>query len=428
MVTPLALVKRSYVARATLLLTGGDVLAKGAVFATQMVLARTFDAEAMGALSFCMMVLLIASAAAECGVNPALLRIASAELARGRAAGGAVRLALGVKLGAGAAVTAIGALLAPLLARRYFPEGGATGALLAAFAGGLAAALGSLASTIFIAWERVPRELVVRGAATALRVGIVLALVLLPAVPRWQAAAIALALTPLLHALLSASFLPAAAAAGPPLAPDARREFLRLSFTFGGAGALGVAATYLPGPITFARAGNIEAAHYYLASQLVLPVTVLLSQYLMVMSARTARAPDGQAALHLQRRSLPFLGVLVLGLAALFLAAGPAMTLLWSDRYGAAAPVARGLLAATALQILAAPIDVLVFYHKRADIALATNLLCAAAAAGLAWWLAPAHGAAAVAWAFALSVLGSRLAGLVLLATGGLRERRGHLA
>ena len=425
MVTPLALVKRSYVARATLLLTGGDVLAKGAVFATQMVLARTFDAEAMGALSFCMMVLLIASAAAECGVNPALLRFASAELAAGRAAGGAVRFGLGLKLAAGAAVTALGAFLTPLLARRYFPEGGAAGALLAAFAGGLAAALGSLASSIFIAWERVPRELVLRSIATALRVGIVLALVLLPTAPRWQVAAIALALTPLLHALLSASFLPAGATAGPPLAAAARSEFLRLSFAFGGAGALWVAATYLPGPILFARAGHVEAAHYYLASQLVLPVTVLLSQYLMVMSARAARAPDGRAAIHLQRRSLPFLGALVLVLAALFLAAGPAMALLWSERYGAAAPVARGLLAAMTVQVLAAPLEVLVFYHKRADIALSMNLLCAAVAAALAWQLAPAHGAAAVAWALAASIAVSRIAGLLLLGAGGLL-RGGH--
>jgi len=157
----------------------------------------------------------------------------------------------------------------------------------------------------------------------------------------------------------------------------------------------------------------------------VLPVTVLLSQYLMVMSARAARAPDGRAAIHLQRRSLPFLGALVLVLAALFLAAGPAMALLWSERYGAAAPVARGLLAAMTVQVLAAPLEVLVFYHKRADIALSMNLLCAAVAAALAWQLAPAHGAAAVAWALAASIAVSRIAGLLLLGAGGLL-RGGH--
>jgi O-antigen/teichoic acid export membrane protein len=424
MVRPLELVQRSYVARATLLLTGGDVLAKGAVFFTQMVLARTFAAEAMGSLAFCMMVLLITSAVAECGVNPMVIRFASARLAAGLDAGGVVRFGFGIKLAAGAVVMALGALLSPAIAGRHFPGGGAGGAVFAAFAGGLAAALGSLASSIFIAWERVPRELVIRGIATALRVGVVLALVLLPDAPHWQPAAIALALTPLLHAMLSAPFLPPGATSGAPLPADARSEFLRLSFTFGGAGALWIAATYLPGPILFARAGNVEAAHYYLASQLTLPITVLLSQYLMVMSARVARAPDGREALRLQRRSLPLLCALVGGLGLVFILAGPTMSLVWSERYAAAAPVARGLLAAAALQVLAAPIEVLVFYHKRADIALAINSLCAVSGAVLAWWLAPAHGAGAVAWAFALCFAVSRIAGLSLLAAAGLLGHR----
>ncbi len=423
LVKPLEMVQRSYVARATLLLTGGDVIAKGAIFATQMVLARTLDAEAMGSLSFCLMILLIASAAAECGVNPTVVRFASARLAAGEEAGGVVRFGLGVKLGAGLAVMALGALLTPTLAQRAFPGSGSSGAVFAAFAGALAAALGSLASSIFIAWQRVRRELVIRGIATALRVGIVLAVALLLEPPRWQSVAIALALTPVIHAFLSAWFLPPGATGGTGLAVTDRREFLRLSFTFGGAGALWVAATYLPGPIIFARAGSVEAAHYYLASQLVLPITILLSQYLMVMSARVARARDAREALHLQRRSLPFLGLLVGGLGLAFAAAGPVMSLVWSDKYGAAAPVARGLLCAVALQVLAAPVEMLIFYHKRADISLVTNLICAASAAGLAWWLAPEHGAAAVAWAVALSYATSRVAGIMILGAAGLLGR-----
>jgi O-antigen/teichoic acid export membrane protein len=423
MVKPFELVQRSYVARATLLLTGGDVLAKGAVFATQMVLARRFDAEAMGSLSFCLMLLLIASAAAECGVNPAVVRFASAELAAGRPAGGVARFGLAVKLAAGAVVLAVGALLTPLLTARFFPGGGAGGAVFAAFAGALAATLGSLVSSIFIAWQQVLRELLIRGAATALRVGVVLAVVLLPDAPRWPAAVVALALTPFLHPVLSAPFLPSGATLGAPLAPDARSEFLRLSFIFGGAGALWVAATYVPGPITFARAGKVEAAHYYLASQMVLPATVLLTQYLMVMAARVSRAADAAEALHLQRRSLPFLALLVAGLGVAFLAAGPAMALLWSKPYASAAPVARGLICAAALQVIAAPIEMLIFYHKRAGLSLAINLLCAGSAAGLAWWLAPAHGAGAVAWGFAASFAGSRLAALALLARAGLVGR-----
>jgi O-antigen/teichoic acid export membrane protein len=422
MVKPIELVQRSYVARATLLLTSGDVLAKGSVFVTQMVLARRFDAEAMGSLSFCLMLLLIASAVAECGVNPAVVRFASEELAAKTEAGGVVRLGLGVKLGAGAVVLALGALLTPILAGRYFPAGGAERAVLAVFAGAGAAALASLASSIFIAWRQVRRELAIRGAATALRVAIVLGVVLLIEPPRWQAAVVALALTPLLHALLSLPFLPRGAVQGPPLAPAARNEFLRLAFIFGGSGALWIAATYLPGPITFARAGAVEAAHYYLASQLTMPITVLLSQYLIVMSARVSRAGGSGEALHLQLRSLPFLLALVAGLAVAFVASGPVMSLLWSERYGGAAPVARGLLAASAVQVIAAPIEVLIFYHKLAALSLGMNLICAAGAAGLAWWLAPAHGAAAVAWGFAASLVASRIAAfLVLAASGHLR-------
>jgi len=422
-VKPFELVQRSYVARATLLLTGGDVLAKGAVFVTQMVLARRFAPEAMGSLSYCLMVLLIASAVAECGVNPAVVRFASAEHAAGRDAGGVIRLGLRVKLAAGLLVFAVGALVTPFLARHHFPAGGAEGALLAVFAGGLAASLGSLASSIFIAWQQVLRELLIRGAATLLRVGIVLAVVLLPDPPRWQSAAVALALTPILHALFSAPLLPRGATRGPDPTPAIRSEFLRLAFTFGGAGALWVAATYVPGPITFARAGRVEAAHYYLASQLVMPATVLLSQYLMVMSARVSRAQHGDEAFHLQRRSLPFLLALVAGLAVVFAAAGPVMSLLWSAPYGGAAGAARGLLCAAMCQVIAAPIEMLIFYHKRAGLSLAINLLCAAGAAGLAWWLAPAHGATAVAWAFAASFALSRLVALGCLAAAGLLRR-----
>jgi O-antigen/teichoic acid export membrane protein len=423
MVKALEQVQRSYVARATLLLSGGDVLAKGAVFATQMVLARRFDAEAMGSLSFCLMLLLVASAVAECGVNPAVVRFASAELAAGRPAGGVARFGLGVKLAAGAAVMILGAVLTPLLAARHFPAGGAGWAVFAAFAGALAAALGSLASSIFIAWQQVLRELLIRGAATLLRVGIVLAVVLLPVAPRWPAAAIALALTPILHAALSAPFLPRDATRGESLTGAARADFLRLAFIFGGAGALWVAATYLPGPITFARAGKVEAAHFYLASQLVLPATVLLTQYLMVMSARVSRAVSAEEARHLQRRSLPFLALLVLALGLVFAGARPAMSLLWSETYASAAPVARGLLCAAALQVIAAPIEMLIFYHKLAGLSLLMNLLCAGAAAGLAWWLAPAHGAAAAAWGFAASFAVSRLIALGVLARAGLLGR-----
>jgi O-antigen/teichoic acid export membrane protein len=423
-VKPIELVQRSYVARATLLLTGGDVLAKGAVFVTQMVLARRFAPEAMGSLSYCLMLLLIASAVAECGVNPAVVRFVSAELAAGREAGGVVRLGLRVKLVAGVIVLAIGALLTPLLARHNFPAGGAGIALLAVFAGALAASLGSLASSIFIAWQQVLRELLIRGTATLLRVGIVLAVVLIPGAPRWQSAAIALALTPILHALLSAPLLPPGATRGPDPAPAEYREFLRLAFIFGGSGALWVAATYLPGPITFARAGKVEAAHYYLASQLVMPATVLLSQYLMVMAARVSRAQHGDEAFHLQRRSLPFLLALVAVIALVFAAAGPVMSLLWSEPYGSAAGAARGLLAAAACQVIAAPIEMLIFYHKRAGLSLAINLLCAASAAGLAWWLAPTHGATAVAWAFAGSFAASRIVALIYLAAAGLFRRR----
>jgi O-antigen/teichoic acid export membrane protein len=270
----------------------------------------------------------------------------------------------------------------------------------------------------------VPREVLIRGLATALKVGAVAAAVALSRIPRWQTVVFILSLFPFITAGAFYRFLPRELFSGPPLAGGERRDVIRFSLTFGAGGALWLGAVLSPVLIVFALAGETQAAHYYLSNQLVMPALILLSQYMSVMSARTSRAASAAEARSLQKRSLPYLAGFVFVLAVVFIASRPLMALVWSEKYRESAPTFQALLTAMAIQVIQVPVEMLITYHKRGGILLAMNGICAGSTVFFSVLLAPTHGAEGCALAFAGSLAVSRVIGLAILVRSGLLPPR----